>query len=439
MHFVTETLTTLLAFVVALGVIIYVHEMGHLLAAKLFGVRVEVFSLGFGPRLWGLKRGETDYRISAVPLGGYVKLGGELPDEGTGDPREFLSKPRWQRIIVYLAGPAMNVVLAIVLIAGVFMVGTEIPDLPDLEPVIGEVAAEGAGAAAGLAPGDRVLAVDGEEVDNWSEVAFALATSPGRPVRLTVEREGARFEAEVTPAVLPRYQIGDAGLMPVALPRVIRFTDDSPAREAGLLPGDQLLSVDGRPVTSTRQFIDYVQERPGAEIVLGIRRRQDGAERELEIAVVTADTEGRGKIGIYLGFYQRYGPIEAFYQSARYNVQIVGQTFAVLKKIVTREMPAKGALAGPIEIAIQAGAAARVGIRYLVHLMGFISISIAIVNLLPIPVLDGGQISVLLVESAMRRDLSIKLKERISQFGFVVILALMLVVIYFDFSKNWPF
>ena len=397
----SDLLTTIPAFVFALGVIIFVHELGHLLVAKLFDVRVETFSLGFGPRLGGFRRGETDYRVSAVPLGGYVKLGGELPGEGTGDPREFLSKPRWQRILVYLAGPAMNVVLAIALIAGVFMVGTEVSDLPDVPPVVGEVAPGSSGEAAGLRPGDRVVAVDGEEVGSWPDVSFALLTSPGRPVRLSVERGDATFEATVTPALDPRYQLGDfAGLYPETLPSAVRFDEASAALAAGLRVNDQIRTVDGRPVTSTREFIAYIQGRAGREVVLGVKR---GGER-LEIPVVPAERDGKGYLGVYLGFYQRYGPLEAVVQSVRYNVQNVEQTFRTLRLLVTGALSPRGAVTGPLGIAVTAGEAARMGFKYLIHLMGFVSIAIAIVNLLPIPILDGGQITVLLIESVMRRE-----------------------------------
>jgi len=434
-----DILTNILSFVFALGVIIFVHELGHLLVAKAFDVRVEAFSLGFGPRIWGFQRGETQYKVSVIPLGGYVKLGGELPDEVAGDPREFLSKPRWQRILVYLAGPAMNVVLAVLLIAGVFMVGTEVPDLPDIEPVIGTVVEGSAGAEAGLLPGDRVVAVDGKEADSWSDVSFALMTSPGKPVHLTVERtverQAERLEATVVPAADPRYGLGDlAGLYPLALPKITSVEPDGRAAAAGLEVDDVLLSVGGSPVTGSRDFVDYIHQHPEQTVVLGIER----AGERFEIEVVPADVGGTGLIGVGLGFYQRYGPLEAVVQSVRYNIQIVEQTFQVLGKIFTRQLSAKGALAGPIEIAAQSGAAARTGFKYLIHLMGFISISIAIVNLLPIPVLDGGQILILLIETVMRRDLSFRIKELVSQFGFVVIILLMLVVIYFDLSKNWP-
>ncbi|HSS77696.1 MAG TPA: site-2 protease family protein [Thermoanaerobaculia bacterium] len=186
-HF-TDILTNLLAFAFALGVIIVVHEAGHLMVAKAFGVRVLTFSIGFGRRLWGFTRGDTEYRVSLVPLGGYVRLGGENPDEISDDPREFLNKPRWQRILVYLAGPAMNVLLAIILIAGLFMAGIEVMSLPDTPPVIGGVEAGTSAAQAGLQRGDLILKVKGEAVEDWNAVVFALIASPDRPVPLTIRR-----------------------------------------------------------------------------------------------------------------------------------------------------------------------------------------------------------------------------------------------------------
>ncbi len=434
LHSATGILTNLVAFAFALGVIISVHEAGHLLVAKWFDVRVHAFSIGFGPRIWGFQRGETEYRLSLVPLGGYVKLGGEQPDEATGDPREFVAKPRWQRILVYLAGPAMNVLLAILLIAVVFMVGASIPNL-DVPPVIGAVVEGSAAAAAGVAAGDRIVAVDGDEAHTWDDVSLTLMTAVDRPVTLTLVRGDRRFETTVTPRKVEGENIGDlAGIVPKLLPTVTTVEPDSPAAAAGLQSGDEIRTVDGKPVPSTEDFVDYVSARAGREIVLQVVR---GA-RTLTVSVVPRQTEGGGRIGVGLGLFQRYGFFDAFVESARYNWNVVEQTFAVLGKIFSRQVSARNALAGPIEIAAYSGAAVRVGFRYLLHLMGFISISIAIVNLLPVPVLDGGQIGILLVESTMRRDLSLRLKELISQVGFVLIMLLMLTVIYFDLSKNLP-
>lgn len=424
-----------LAFLFALGVIIFVHELGHLLAAKAFGVRALTFSLGFGKRLWGFQWGETEYRVAAIPFGGYVRLGGENPGEASDDPREFLNRPRWQRIVVYLAGPAMNVALAILLIAIVFMVGIEVPDLGGTPPVVGAVEEGSSAAAVGLQPGDRILALNGKEVASWQEVAFGLMTSPERPVALQVRRGQEVFATQVVPGKVPRYEVGDtAGLYPQLLPRVTQLVPGMPAAEAGFRVGDELRTVDGRPVTGSMDFVRHIEERAGETVRVEVLRHG----RLVELAVVPVEQDGKGKIGVGIGAFQRYGPLRAIAESARYNVQIVRQTFVVLGKIFSRELSARSALSGPIEIAVQSGAAARTGFKYLLHLMGFISMSIAILNLFPIPILDGGQILILCVEGLIRRDLSLRFKELINQVGLVVILLLMLVVIYFDLARNLP-
>lgn len=436
MNFLTSSLYTLLSFAFALGVIIVVHEAGHLLVAKAFGVRVMTFSVGFGKRLWGIQRGETEYRVSAVPLGGYVRLGGESPEDvDPSDPREFLNKPRWQRILVYLAGPAANVILAILVFAIVFMVGIEVMNFPDLPALIGNVEAGSSAAQAGLRRGDKILTVKGEAVDNWQDVLITLMGSPDKPVPLTFQRGAQTLPATVTPKRVPRYEVGDfAGLVPSVRPQVIEIIHGQPAEAAGFHPGDEIRAVDGRPILDSQAFIDAISPRPGQRVEVEVAR--DG--RPLMLSVVPRNDGGSGRIGVKIGFFQRYGPAKAFYEGARYSVQTVGQIFQILGKIFTRQLSAKSALAGPIEIAKQSGDAARIGFKYLLQLMGFISISIAVMNLMPIPILDGGQIFILMVEGVIRRDLSLRLKEIISQVGFVMILLLMFVVIWFDLMKNLP-
>jgi regulator of sigma E protease len=427
----TNNLLRLVAFGFALGVIIVVHEAGHLLVAKAFGVRVLTFSVGFGRRLWGIRRGETDYRVSAIPLGGYVRLGGENPEEVTDDPREFLNKPRWQRVLVYLAGPAMNVVLAIVIFAGLFMVGIEVMNLPDMPPLVGGVEAGSSAAKAGLKRGDLILRVKGEEVDDWQDVAFALMGSPEQPVPLTVRRDHGTLQAVVTPRRIPRYDMGDfAGLLPSVRPQIIQVEPDKPAAQAGFRPGDEIRAVDGRPIVDSQAFVDAISGRSSQRV--GVEVVRDG--QPLTLFVVPKN----GRIGVSIGLYQRYGPARAIVEGVRYNVQLVTDTFRILGKLLNRQLSAKATFAGPLEIARQSGDAARLGFKYLLHLMGFISISIAIMNLMPIPILDGGQIFILMVESVIRRDLSMRLKEVISQVGFVMILLLMFVVIYFDVVKSLP-
>lgn len=430
-----NVLINTLSFIFALGVIIVVHEAGHLLVAKAFGVRVLTFSVGFGRRIWGFRRGETEYQVSAVPLGGYVRLGGEHQEEAKGDPRDFLSKPRWQRVLVYLAGPAMNVALAVVLFAALFMVGIPATNFPDMPPILGGVAEGSPAAQAGLRRGDRIAAIDGEPMENWQEALMALITSPGRPLRLTMERDGRTYQATVTPTRDPRTERGDAaGILPALRPQIIEVVAGTPAAAAGFQAGDEIRRVDGSVIIDDKEFVSYIEKRAARSVRVEVVR--DG--RPMVLSVVPRDDGGVGRIGVKIGFYQRYGPARAVVESFRYNVQIVRDTFAILGKIFTRQMSAKGALAGPLEIAAQSGEAARRSFKDLLHLMGFISISIAIMNLMPIPILDGGQIFILTVEEVIRRDLSLRFKEVISQVGFVMILLLMVMVIWFDAQKYLP-
>src|SRR5262245_10843430 len=254
----SQVLISILSFAFALGVIIFVHESGHLLVAKAFNVRVLTFSLGFGKRLWGFQRGETEYRVSALPLGGYVRLGGENVEEATGDPRDFLSKPRWQRILVYVAGPVMNVLLAVGLFASLFMVGIEVPNLPEIPSLVRAVEPGSSAAQAGIQRGDRIVAVNGEAVSRWQEVGFALLTSPGRPVALIIERAGRRFPATVTPKRDPKYEVGDsAGIEPSTRPHIIKVDPGTPAATAGFHVGDEVRAVDGRQVADDKDFVAY--------------------------------------------------------------------------------------------------------------------------------------------------------------------------------------
>lgn len=427
-----NALITILSFLFALGVIIVVHEAGHLLVAKAFGVRVLTFSVGFGRRIWGIQRGETEYRVSLVPLGGYVRLSGENPEEATSDPRDFLSKPRWQRILVYLAGPAMNVILALLIFAGLFMVGMRIPYLPDVPPVVGIIEPGSSAAAQGIAVGDRILAVNGRAVENWQQVLMSLITSqPGSDVKLALERNGSRIEKVVRPADIKNQGRDSAGLFPLLRPQIIKVLPGSPADAGGFRSGDEIRTINGRPIADNKDFIEQIEKQAGKNVVVEVVR--DG--QPLSLTVVPRNDNGTGKIGVEIGVFQKYGPLRALTMSARYNVLIVQETLSILGKVFTREVSAKSAFAGPIEIAKQSGQAARRSFKDLIYLMGFLSISIAFMNLLPIPILDGGQILILMIEEVIRRDLSLQVKEVVSQIGFFMILALMAMVIYFDIGK----
>jgi len=421
-------------FLLLLGVIIFVHEGGHFLMAKLFKVKVLTFSLGFGPKIVAFTRGETEYRVSWLPLGGYVRLGGETPEDSTGDPRDFQCKPRWQRVLVYLAGPATNVVLAILLVAVVLTLGFPVPFLNETPPVVGSVEAGSPAAAAGIHPGDRVVEVKGKAVDNWEDVAMAILESPNVAVPLRVERGGKQLALAVTPVMVPRYEIGDAGVWPKVLPNVSTVDPSSPAQAAGFQRGDELRGIDGRVLATDQDFVDYIGAHAGVPVVVKVRR----GDALVDLTVTPRDVGGGvGRIGVGLTTAVRLPPLRALVVSARYNWDIAAQTIGLVGKLLRREMKPQTALHGPLEIGKLAGEAARAGAPFFIHLTALVSISIAILNLLPIPVLDGGQIFVLLVEALIRRDLSLRLKEAINMVGLAFIVVLMVTVIFFDVRRDY--
>lgn len=422
-----------IVFVFALGSIVFVHELGHHLMAKVFGARVRTFSLGFGRRLWGFEWGGTDYRVSVLPLGGYVRLEGEMPGEQSGHPHDFNNKPRWQRILFYLAGPAMNVVLSVTLIAAVFANGIHVQAFQDLPPVVGQVLEGSRGEQAGLEIGDRVLTVDGDAVATWGDLDFQISTSPERNLNLQVERGSETLAFELRPEKEPRDGIGLAGLGPKL---EIRLTviEGSPAQAGGVQSGDVVVAVNGALVNSGDDFVAHIEPSAGQPLLLTVRR----GDATRELTVVPEDVDGKGRIGVQLGAYRALPLGEALVASVYYNVDIVHKTGQVLAKLFTAEMEAKTALSGPIEIGRITGEAARMGFKELIFVMGFLSISIGIMNLLPVPMLDGGHIAILLIESAMRRDLSMITKEKVNLVGFVILMLLMVTVVLFDLSKNLP-
>ena len=433
MEFLRNALIGGPATILGLGLIIFVHEFGHFIVAKLFGVRVHVLSLGFGKRLWGFDLSGTDYRVSALPLGGYVHMAGVQPEDSTGEPGDFHMKPRWQRILVYLAGPAMNVVLAVLLIAGVFMVGHQAQGMQGVPPLIGQVADGYPAAEAGLQPGDLVVAVDGEPMKTWSDFSFLVGTSPDKALILDIERAGETRQLTLRPGKDERGQ-GVLAALPKFELRLSTILRDTPAHRAGLKAGDAVRAVDGEPVSEAQAFVDLVQPLAGEEIVLTVDRRGE----LLDFPIVPAEVEGKGQIGVRLGIYSPLPLLEAIPASVRFNIDIVKKTGQVLGKLFTRQVSARSTFSGPVEIAVMTTEAAIRGPKDWVFLVGFLSISIGIMNLLPIPILDGGHITILLAESTIRRDLSVRVKEGFNQVGFVLLMMLMAAVIFWDLSKNLP-
>ncbi|MEO1088285.1 MAG: site-2 protease family protein, partial [Acidobacteriota bacterium] len=358
----------------------------------------------------------------------------DLPEDHTGKPDDLLSQPRWQRILIYVAGPAMNVVLSVALIAAVFMHGFPVQGTQGAPPVIGIVGEDSPAEKAGLEPGDRIVAVDGEKVELWNDLEFHVTTSPEKTLRLSVDRNGEAFETELVPNKVTRHEFGDAGFFPKLRLHLSVVYEDTPAHRAGFRSGDAVMRVDGEPIFSPMEFVESIEPRAGESIAIEIMR----SDALQTLDVVPDDVDGKGRIGVQLGFFRPLAFGEAVVESVRYNIDIVDKTIQVIGKLLTREMKAKSALSGPIEIANTAGRAAQRGFKDLIFIMGFLSISIGIMNLLPIPLLDGGHITILLIESVMRRDLSMTVKERTSQVGLVMLLLLMAMVIFFDLSKTLP-
>jgi len=538
----------LIAFIVLLGVLVFVHELGHFLAARLFKIRVEVFSMGFGPKLLAWKRKDTEYRISAVPLGGYVKLFGEDPTAEISSELarySFAHQPPWKRAIVVAAGPLSNFFLPLLILAGIYMVG-----YPEMAPVIGRVKPGYQAYKAGLLAGDRIKEVDGEAVSTWDELAAAIREKVNEPVELLVEREGWQFsvqvqtvegegtdifgdpervgligirsdpymsiigvsdiygvgyvaglrtgdeviavdgepiehffelerkvwpspdeqlvlkvkrgEEELDVAVKPRARVADdqcrwyakeglCGELDVepAVFYVNRVLPDTPAERAGIQPGDRVFSVDGERIWEIEGFIEKVQSSAGQTLELGVLR--EGKIIEMNVAPAperTTDFLGRvrtiGKIGVEfypslgVGFMEplKLGFARSFVYAAEKNVYWTRITLEAFWRIVAGRISFRS-VGGPIMIAKLAGEAASLGWLPYLFLMAIISLNLFVINLFPVPALDGGMLILLAVESIRRKPIEVKVLEAYQKVGFALLMLLVVLVFYNDISRYW--
>jgi len=417
---------------------ILIHEFGHYAVAKWLGVRVEQFAIGFGTRLIGFRKGETDYRINAIPLGGYVKMSGENPmDQRTDDPREFLNHSRWHRFLIAIAGPAMNILLAIILLTTVYMVHYEYPAVYDQAPVIGWVIKDTAAAKAGLQPGDRITRVDGVQNPTWEQVELKEALSPGQQLDLQVDRDGKLIDKTVVPEPAGVDQIGFAGWTPKEQTVVITdLVEGMPAEKAGLKEGDKILTMDGKPVPALAFMIEALKVSKDKPITLTVLR--EGQEKTVTVQPVLYDKSYRIGIGSMQMKVKTMPFADAFKLSLHENRQNALLILELVKKMAQRKISMKS-IEGPIRIGQAAGEAARrKGWTPLMSLTAAISLNLGIFNLLPIPILDGGVILFLLIEGIMRRDISLNIKERVYQAAFVFLVLFAVMVIYNDLMKTIP-
>ena len=454
---------TIFVMGIVLGFMILIHEFGHYAAAKYFGVRVEVFSIGFGKRLLGFKRGDTDYRISALPLGGYVKMSGENPmDERTDDPGEFMNHPRWQRFVIAIAGPAMNVFLAVALLTGVYMLHFEYPVYMDGPAVVGWVTINTPAAKAGVQIGDRIVRVDEISNSTWEEVDAKAALSPNQPLDFAIERDGKTITEQITPEPYGVHQYGSIGWIPKEPNHALTAVEAGmPAEKAGMRVGDIILSANGQPIPEIEALVEMLartKDQP-LEIVV-LRKAQNAAENSTApastndsgyqkvtfsvkpiLAPSGATGEPRYRIGVASDPQTKVVALpfpEAFRRSIEENRKSSLLILELLRKMAERKVSMRQ-VDGPIGIGSAVGAAAREkGWSPLLLITAAISLNLGIMNLLPIPILDGGVILLLLIEGLMQKDISLPIKEKIYQAAFVFLVLFAVMVIYNDIVKTLP-
>jgi regulator of sigma E protease len=444
--------TSILSFVIVIGLLILVHELGHFAMARLSGVGVERFSIGFGPVLWRFRGKETEYCLSAIPMGGYVKMMGDddNPLEGGGraatDPaRTFNGKPLWIRFLIVFAGPAMNFILAAAIFALVFMVMGR----PVLPATVGRVTEGGPAAQAGLRTGERIVAVDGEPVQHWDEVVRAVQRNRGETLQLTVRADAADRKVAVTPVPATvrdvfgdEQRVWDIGARPFTPPTVGDVVSGMPAAKAGLRPGDTVVALDGRPVLSWEELAEAIHRRAGQPTALDVRR---GAET-VQLTVVPTATKDRspdgkevevGRIGISpaLGTtYVRSNPVMAVGEGVARTVEVTWLTAVGLYKIIVGQLD-RSNIGGPIQIAVAAGEQARQGLPSLAFFTAVISVNLFLLNLLPVPMLDGGHLLFFVCEAVLGRPLSVRKRELAQQVGFVLLILLMVFAVYNDLMR----
>jgi regulator of sigma E protease len=515
-------MSTVIGFIFVIGILVFIHELGHFLFAKKAGIRVEKFSLGFGKRLFGFRRGETEYLVSLLPLGGYVKMFGEggeggfiieRVDEGSpselagfkcGDkikhiegldisqydswsllrkkleehsgrkykitveredetlsaevtpesfvgaqiyaereyPRSFSKKSIADRLKVVIAGPSMNLIFPFIVMPIVFMIGISVPKYLEDIPKIGYIAPSSVAEKAGLLAGDTILKINGKEIRSWREVNVEIGMHPGDTIELSVERDGVtrtlRVQIPQTPAGVE--SIG------IALPldaKVGTVMPNSPAQTSGLKPGDRILSINGTPVENWYQMASLIQENPNREVTLKIVRGSDILT--VSITPKPLQEEGKGAIGITPyreEVLKKYGFFESIKEgvktAGRMIVEITALLFTFLFKLITGQISlgtAGKTIAGPIAIAQFSGAAAEGGIASLLQFTVFISINLGIINLLPIPILDGGHIVYLVIEAVRKKPLSLKTLEIAQRIGFAFLILIMFLAVYNDIAR----
>ncbi|MBV8207118.1 MAG: RIP metalloprotease RseP [Acidobacteria bacterium] len=416
---------------VMLGFLVLIHEFGHFVVAKSFGVRVEQFAIGFGKRLFGYRRGDTDYRVNLLPFGGYVKMSGENPMEGsTGDPAEFMSHPRWQRLLIAIAGPTMNILLAVAIMTGVFMVAHP----HEGTPTVARVQANSPAAKAGIEAGDRIVRIGSRQNPTWEQVEAQVGLSPDQALQLEVQRGNEVLVKTLVPVPGGKDGSGQVGFDIEPGTYVISAQANMPAARAGVRDGDEIVAVGGAPLRASHDLVERLQEAHGGAVALQLNR--DGHLINLEVTPVQ-ESGGKYVIGVQVGAIERLPFGKALAASVGWNKEYSGLIFQLVGKLIQHRASIKQ-MAGPIGIGEAAGRAAFEGWLQLLIVTAMISLNLGILNLFPIPIMDGGVMLLLAIEALMRHDISLRVKERIYQAAFVFLVLFAAIVIYNDVVKIVP-
>ena len=452
----------LFSFLIVIGIIIFIHEFGHFSMAKLFGIPVATFSLGFGPKIFGFKFRETEYKISAIPLGGYVKIHGmEDQEAAPDDPNSFYNRPRWQRFLVLFMGVGFNMILAIVLITTALMLGRQVSQSIGMPGKIGIVKQGSPAEKAGLLPGDTILEMKGQKTPTWEEIFFATVLNPNEVIPVKIQRGNQILEKNVFVEREKTENLGYIGIAPESSVIVAQLTEGKPAAKSGLKKNDLILDINGKPIRDPLSVVSAIQDSKGAPIKISVQREENG-KKEIKTFTVTPekyyepyaptifqkllgktpekDTEGHWIIGIVPGeptITKKLPFFAALKESFRTCKQHVQLNAIFISKLFQGQMTLK-ATSGPFRIAGLSQSARESGLSTFLMFIGAISFDIGLINLLPIPALDGGHIFFLLLEGIFRREFSVKLKERLTMVGFVFLISLMVVVLYYDVLKTGP-
>lgn len=434
---------TIAAGIIMLGILVFVHELGHFCVAKFCGVKVLKFSLGFGPRLVSYKHGETEYMICAIPLGGYVQMlgegGGDQGEDAEIDPEEehrsFSKIPLSRRMAIVAAGPVMNLVLPFIILPIAYMTGINLPAYLEEPPCVGYVVPESDAAKAGFLAGDCITAISGLSVESWTDTGPALVNSAGEPIVFSFERDGLSTELVVDPENGGLEGLQSIGLLPEQKAVIGGLAPAMPAVEAGLEEGDLILSIGDRDITSWYQLKSSIQETGGAPTEVVVER--NGQQLSVQLVPKKADGDDSFLIGVapqQETIFKRFSFGDALSAGAERSIELIDLTLVFIQKLFAGHVSTSN-IGGPITVVQIAGQAAQTDISSIISVLAFLSIQLGILNLLPIPILDGGHLFFYFFEMVFRRPLSLRAREWAQQIGLILLLLLMVLAFYNDIVR----